>query len=330
MSDNGDPPAPVEEPTAEPQETTEPSSEDQPSTEDAPPSADQEQPSPENDAETEKPPSDPAPETETEPPTDAQDPQEASEIENAPEDAATAAQPEQQQNDEPSAEQEPQESSAEAEAEPATQQSQAGSAIGSLPNIIHKPFEKTLGIIKPGAMSYANDILSEVKKQGFAILQKRIVVLSTDLVSNLFGESVNESVEHMSQGPVMVFLIGKENAIEEFAAFCGPEDPVEAYETSPHTLRALFGSDVVQNAVYCSDVPSKVQSDIHLLFPDVVLEPIEVGVGVRDYLSENVMRTVIEGLTALCKAKPGSPIGWLGQWLIDNNPSAPTVTIPDE
>eukprot|EP01135_Chromosphaera_perkinsii_P010450 Nk52_evm13s2133 gene=Nk52_evmTU13s2133 len=192
------------------------------------------------------------------------------------------------------------------------------------------PFEKTLGIVKPGAMHSAGEILSLVKQEGFTVLQKKKALLSEDLLSNLYGDVVNDSVTHMSQGPVMIFLLGKENAIEDFAKLCGPEDPMEAYENHPNSIRALYGTDIVQNAVYCSALASKVASDIHLFFPDVIVEPVEAGIGVRDYLNTSVMRTVIGGLTALCKAKPGDPVQWLGKWLVDNNPNAPVVDIPDK
>ncbi len=41
-------------------------------------------------------------------------------------------------------------------------------------------------------------------------------------------------------------------------------------------------------------------------------------------VTKTLHSTLIEGLTALCKAKPaaGDAVRWLGEWLIDNNPRA--------
>ena len=76
---------------------------------------------------------------------------------------------------------------------------------------------------------------------------------------------------------------------------------------------------------------------ITLFFPTLHPVPLLTGPSAVDYLKSTVTTTVttplgavnktlhstlIEGLTALCKAKPAKAdaVRWLGEWLIENNP----------
>ncbi|CAF4387991.1 unnamed protein product, partial [Rotaria magnacalcarata] len=59
---------------------------------------------------------------------------------------------------------------------------------------------------------------------------------------------------------------------------------------------------------------------------------IPTGPPATDYLEQNVNKTLIKALTALCKEKPKDPVVWLADKLIEINPYKPklshTVTAP--
>ena len=40
----------------------------------------------------------------------------------------------------------------------------------------------------------------------------------------------------------------------------------------------------------------------------------------RDYLMENVIPTLTEGLLEVCKVQPEDPVDYLAEWLFKNNP----------
>ena len=58
-----------------------------------------------------------------------------------------------------------------------------------------------------------------------------------------------------------------------------------------------------------------------------MVEPIVDRHTAREYLATHVTPTLTKGLTALSKAKPADPVTWLADWLLENNPNKPKVTV---
>ncbi len=46
----------------------------------------------------------------------------------------------------------------------------------------------------------------------------------------------------------------------------------------------------------------------YLLIYEGIVEPIPIGQPAKDYLEQNVNRTLMKALTALCKEKPKDPV----------------------
>ncbi|CAB3978215.1 nucleoside diphosphate kinase homolog 5-like [Paramuricea clavata] len=67
---------------------------------------------------------------------------------------------------------------------------------------------------------------------------------------------------------------------------------------------------------------------VYLPSPAGIVEPVPYRQDAKDYLSRTVNKTLIKGLTELCKKKPQEPILWLSDWLIDNNPNKPRINQP--
>ncbi|XP_078486510.1 uncharacterized protein LOC100177987 [Ciona intestinalis] len=103
---------------------------------------------------------------------------------------------------------------------------------------------------------------------------------------------------------------------------------VQARETHPGCLRDTYGKDQTRNAVHGSDSFHSAEREIRFMFHDSIVEPIAVGQATKDYLAKEVNPTMLKGLTQLCKEKPGDPVMWLAEWLIDNNPNKPKVSGP--
>jgi nucleoside-diphosphate kinase len=49
--------------------------------------------------------------------------------------------------------------------------------------------------------------------------------------------------------------VRQENVVESFRTLCGPHDPDLAKIVRKNTLRSVFGTDKVRNAVHCTDLP---------------------------------------------------------------------------
>uniref|UniRef100_A0A6G1RSJ3 Nucleoside diphosphate kinase homolog 5 n=1 Tax=Hypotaenidia okinawae TaxID=2861861 RepID=A0A6G1RSJ3_9GRUI len=91
------------------------------------------------------------------------------------------------------------------------------------------------------------------------------------------------------------------------------------------SLRAIYGTDDLRNALHGSLSISSAEREIRFMFPEVILEPIPAGQRAKDYLNLYVKPTLLAGLTALCKEKPADPMIWLADWLIEHNPNKPRI-----
>ena len=60
----------------------------------------------------------------------------------------------------------------------------------------------------------------------------------------------DELVDFMISGPIVVAILEKDNAVEDFRALIGSTNPKEA---KPNTIRYLFAESIQKNAVHGSD-----------------------------------------------------------------------------
>ena len=134
-------------------------------------------------------------------------------------------------------------------------------------------------------------------------------------------------------------LTNGDNTVFDWDAFIGPEDPIEAAQNKPDSVRALFGDtnptgDMAgynfRNAVHGSSSSSAAAKEIRFFFPDSIVEPLPSTDTAREYVSEKINPTLLKGLTALAKAKPRDPLRFLADWLDDNNPNAPRIDEPSD
>ena len=115
----------------------------------------------------------------------------------------------------------------------------------------------TLTIIKPDAFSKNNavQILKRITDAGFNIVAKKTTQLSLEQAKKFYEvhkehEFYNGLVEFMSSGPVLVAMLQKNNAVEDFRKIIGKTNPAEATEG---TIRHEFGTSLRANAVHGSD-----------------------------------------------------------------------------
>ncbi|XP_003390308.1 PREDICTED: nucleoside diphosphate kinase homolog 5-like [Amphimedon queenslandica] len=192
--------------------------------------------------------------------------------------------------------------------------------------------EKTLALIKPDAMNWADEIIEEIKRNGFKILQKRRIQLSPEEAANFYAEHYGKMffpslVAFMSSSDIIVMVLAKQNAIKEWKELLGPTDSRRAKEEEPRSLRACYGHDNTKNALHGSDSEYAADKEIKFMFPDAysIMEPVERGTAMKDYLRSQVNPTLVKGLTELCHEKPDDPLEWLAQWILKNNPNKPQV-----
>lgn len=128
----------------------------------------------------------------------------------------------------------------------------------------------TFGIIKPDAVAANNSgkIIQRVLDSGFKIRGLKMLHLSDKQAEGFYAVHrerpfFRSLVEFMTNGPVVVMALEKENAVTEWRALMGPTNSKEA---PAGTLRGDFGTDIERNAVHGSDSKENAAIEVSYFF----------------------------------------------------------------
>ncbi|XP_061223936.1 thioredoxin domain-containing protein 3 isoform X1 [Neopsephotus bourkii] len=139
------------------------------------------------------------------------------------------------------------------------------------------PQEHTLALIKPAAAAkHKNDILQKVKDAGFTISKIKEESLTREVAAQFYKDHkgkpfFEDLLSCMTEGPSVIMVLTKENAVEEWRHIMGPVDPEVAKETSPGSIRAHFAQDILSNAVHGSSTKEHAQKSIECVFGELNL-----------------------------------------------------------
>ena len=133
-----------------------------------------------------------------------------------------------------------------------------------------KNIEYTLAIIKPDAVQSKNTgkIIDRIENENFEIIKIKKLRLTPKQAEGFYSVHKNKPffknlVNYMTSGSIVVMVLQKENAIEEWRKLMGSTNPKEAEENS---LRKIFGTDIEKNAVHGSDSPQTAKKEIYFFF----------------------------------------------------------------
>ncbi len=128
----------------------------------------------------------------------------------------------------------------------------------------------TLTIIKPDAVrrSSTGEILSMIELAGFRISALKMIQLDHKRASTFYevhkGKSFYDPlIKFMTSGPVVVAILEKQDAVEEYRKLMGQTDPSEAISG---TIRHRFGTTVRENAVHGSDSVINAEKECNFFF----------------------------------------------------------------
>uniref|UniRef100_A0A663M889 NME/NM23 family member 8 n=1 Tax=Athene cunicularia TaxID=194338 RepID=A0A663M889_ATHCN len=119
-----------------------------------------------------------------------------------------------------------------------------------------------------------DDIMQKVKDAGFVISKIKEEALTREMAIQFYKDHegkpfFNQLVTCMTEGPSVIMVLTKENAVEDWRQLMGPTDPEVAKETSPESIRAQFAQDILSNAVHGSSDREHALSSIECIFdPD--------------------------------------------------------------
>jgi len=135
--------------------------------------------------------------------------------------------------------------------------------------------ELTLAIIKPDALcqGHAGEILSILERAGFCVRGMRMLHLTRGQAEGFYAVHRGKGffadlVEFMTEGPVVVMALEREDAIAKLREIMGATDPAQAAEG---TIRHRFGTSIQRNAIHGSDAPETACFELGYFFSTVDL-----------------------------------------------------------
>uniref|UniRef100_A0A8B9ZUF3 NME/NM23 family member 8 n=1 Tax=Anas zonorhyncha TaxID=75864 RepID=A0A8B9ZUF3_9AVES len=133
------------------------------------------------------------------------------------------------------------------------------------------PQEHTLALIKPdAAKKHKDDIMQKVKDAGFTISKIKEKALTREMATQFYKD--HEGKPFFEEGPSVVMVLTKENAVQEWRQLMGPTDPEVAKESSPESIRALFAQDILSNAVHGSSTREHALESIECIFGEIDID----------------------------------------------------------
>ncbi|HWQ57178.1 MAG TPA: nucleoside-diphosphate kinase [Bryobacteraceae bacterium] len=133
--------------------------------------------------------------------------------------------------------------------------------------------ERTFSIIKPDAVAegHAGEILATIEKAGFRILGLRMTRLNQKQAEGFYAVHrerpfFQSLVKFMTEGPIIVMALERENAIAGLREVMGATNPANAADG---TIRKRFAASIERNCIHGSDAPETACVELAYFFPAV-------------------------------------------------------------
>ena len=130
--------------------------------------------------------------------------------------------------------------------------------------------ERTFSIIKPDAVAagQAGEILAMIERAGFRVLALRMTRLTEAQARGFYAVHserpfFNGLVKFMTEGPIVVMALERENAVKGLREVMGATNPANAAEG---TIRKRFAANIERNCIHGSDAPETAETELRFFF----------------------------------------------------------------
>ncbi|EFB24731.1 hypothetical protein PANDA_001519, partial [Ailuropoda melanoleuca] len=136
------------------------------------------------------------------------------------------------------------------------------------------PPQNTLALLKPHVtQEQREEILELIRKTGFEITQMKEILLNEEAAEKIYSKITGKDfyqdvLEVLSEGPSLVLVLTKWNAVSDWRRLMGPTDPDEAKLLSPDSIRAQFGRSILKNAVHGASNAYEAMESINRIFQE--------------------------------------------------------------
>lgn len=130
--------------------------------------------------------------------------------------------------------------------------------------------ERTLAILKPDCVQkkLIGKVIDHLLDKGFEIIGMKMVHLTKQTAGEFYAVHkgrpfYDELVDFMTESPVVVLALQKENAVAGLREVIGATDPAEAAEG---TVRRLYAESKGRNIIHASDSPENAKIELSFFF----------------------------------------------------------------
>jgi nucleoside-diphosphate kinase len=130
--------------------------------------------------------------------------------------------------------------------------------------------ERTFSIIKPDAVAagQAGEILGAIQQAGFKVLALRMTRLAEAQAQGFYAVHKERPffaglVKFMTEGPIIVMALEREDAIKKLREVMGATNPANAAEG---TIRKRFAANIERNCIHGSDAPETAEQELRFFF----------------------------------------------------------------
>jgi nucleoside-diphosphate kinase len=130
--------------------------------------------------------------------------------------------------------------------------------------------ERTLGILKPDAVAagHTGAILTSIEENGFRIIAMKMRRLSQREAEAFYEVHKQRPffsglVNFMTEGPVLLLALERENAVLKWREVMGATNPSDA---AAGTIRKRFAENIERNSVHGSDSSETARQEIPFFF----------------------------------------------------------------
>jgi nucleoside-diphosphate kinase len=130
--------------------------------------------------------------------------------------------------------------------------------------------QTTFSIIKPDAVKLGNagKILAILEDAGFRVKALRMLKLSKSQAEGFYAVHrerpfFNSLVTFMTEGPVIVMALEREDAVKKLREVMGATNPANA---DAGTIRKLFAESIERNSIHGSDAPETAAEELKYFF----------------------------------------------------------------
>jgi len=130
--------------------------------------------------------------------------------------------------------------------------------------------EQTFGMIKPDAVTngHIGKILAFIEENGFRIVGMKTRRISTHEAEAFYSVHkarpfFNSLVSFMTEGPAVVMVLERSDAIAKWREVMGATNPANAAEG---TIRKMYAESIERNSVHGSDAPETAAIEIPFFF----------------------------------------------------------------